>query len=162
MSTETTLKRTCPKCGKMLKIPSKYLGLKVECIHCKAHFVVKPPQAGGGVQLADEEEEKIPIDDELADLKRGAPAEQSQPEPAPSTTVGTGSSSMISTVTGPEQAAEQQDKATNGYMVAKVHMGGRMAHANLEDTLNKYAAEGWQFVYAVHHGTDLYVIFRRA
>ena len=156
MSTETTVKRACPKCGKVLKIPSKYVGLKVECMHCKAHFVVKPPQAGGGVQLADEDE-KIPIDEELAALKaRSAESSAEQPTVSPGSTA---------TTTPEPSSAEQstQEQASSGkYMVAKVHMGGRMAHTNLEDTLNKYGADGWQFVYAVHHGTELYVIFRRS
>jgi len=145
MSTDTIVKRTCPKCGKMLKIPSKFVGLKVECNHCKAHFVVKPPQAGGGAQLADEEE-RIPVDEELEGLK-------------------TGSSTEIPQTTAPGPSTEEPSSPASDsppYMVAKVHMGGRMAHSNLEDTLNKYAADGWSFVYAVHHGTELFVIFRRS
>ncbi len=152
MSTEATVIRQCPNCGKTLKIPSKYLGLKVACNNCDAHFVVKPATAGGGTQLADVEE--AIVDEELEELKKAKEA----------------SSHEVSQITPPSTPAAERQEASGPvaatahgyeYSVARVHLGGRMVQATIEESLNKYAADGWRFRQAIHHGTEIYVVFER-
>lgn len=161
MSTETTVVRQCPSCGKTLKIPAKYVGLKVACNACNAHFVVKPATAGGGTQLADIEERIS--DEELEELKRIKEESSTQVSQIPPQVGGPESSPGITveSTAAPTEVISYAGTGQFEYLVAKVHLGGRMVQANIEEYLNKNAAEGWRFCQAIPHGTELYVVFER-
>src|SRR5437016_713347 len=70
-----TLDISCPKCGKVLKVPAEYEGKRVKCKDCKEVFPVKaPPPKDEPAKAADQKKSPF-LDDDDEDEKNPKPIE---------------------------------------------------------------------------------------
>lgn len=159
---------SCPKCGKVLKVPAEIVGKKIVCKACSTQFVVtpsaKPPEAVAKPAAAPAapaaaaapapppppapaEDAPIPLDDGPIPLAGGPMTEGGDTSAVPSLR--------------PVNLEKLKHTSTGEYMVVKIFLAGKMIQVQIEQTLNECAVDGWQYVQAFQREADLYIIFRR-